>query len=1060
MPPVPSPAHRLELWSAPAPAGGARQAFLSAGGGGVARLERSRYLESGRSSLIFTLPASHHAAALVVPQQSVIRLVRFVATGPDAYATTWEEWRVLRRRRPVQRTAAVLEFACVPIEDDLLDQHLHREVSGGGLARWGYSATDRTPADVLGDVAAGLAAAGIAWIDVGTVTPTTPVTFALEGAVAPRAIASALVDALATAGVASEFALVRAGDDLSYELTLVERVAGSLAPLIATTDAAAIDVAADDDATEQVNVIVPFTPDRVDLRELQLEVTAVDGGTGWVTLGAIGGAASTPVLVDGQWTGRRLFRELTGRSFAITDSSASPARVRLATTDLSSGLAVGERVSLRQSEDYAGTRQAFGTRAVWSPFLVTGTDTGPPRIETEDLQGGGATVHATNQYRDWEVQRSTLVCALPSGTFDHVAGTWTFAGAPSSTPAAGDWIWCPHGAAFVPGTITDWNGGTNVATVVPRVGGTSFTASASGITTARCYRPAGDPMWIVASATTDGTLTVDAFSGGTPGADDVLEPIQRHQGVRLVEVPHPVAIAATRRRVNPLQVACTGATNRVVNGSLAAWAGASGDPPDGWTITSIVGTVTRARVTDALLTRHGGKAWRLDFAAGASAEIRSPLVPVHAAPGLMQVAAAFALLFPLFTGNVPIDVSIVAVHASGTRTVLGEPIHVYPPDTTTAVDDAQRAALDTWYDAVATNLPLEGLADEQLQLVLARPAGGSNPACSVVLDAVMLLHREGLPEASGGGVHYVFGSDALPMLQAAQELLADRAYPLLRFDARLLDLYRLDGVRYAPFELVPGRDVDLRVPALGLQKTVRLMGLTEDVLDPRAPQVVLDRVRPDVGRLLASRFTAPASDPTEEVSRPPVKTIAPVMLRVRLNLTEDEGEISWSIGATDSVVMAIDDGGFATPPSSPITVTREPSSGGKDKSYVFRATGLALDEKEATVLIPVRRAIVADEPRFTSASFTDGDTPGDGGGSVEVSWAVANAPGGATYTIALVRTAGAPTTDETGGGSGFSSSPQEIVMALGSGAALQCTITMYDGATPVASTTFTSAVPT
>ncbi len=860
MPPLPRGPFRLDLWSAPAPAGGTRVAFLAEPGASRAVLTatRSRFLEQGQSRLTFTVAPTHHALASLTPQQAILRLTRAVPTTPDTFDEIWEEWRVVQRRRPVKRAAAPYEIVCVPLEDDLLDADLYREVTSGGLSSWGYRGTDRTPAQVLGDVAARLAALGHTWVTVGTVTPTTPVTIVVEGTASPRAIVTALVEALAAKGVASEFEFVRAPDNLSYQLQLLTRVAGALAPLIATTDAAAIDVTVDEDAAEQVNAVIPFSEDGVDLRELQVEVQAVDAGTGWVTLRAIGAAPAAIVGVDDQWNGRRLFRELTGRSFAILDSTASPMRVQLAVADLASNLAVGERVSFRESETFTGTRRAFGTRAARSPLEVVSTLTGPPRINTNDRFGGGVTIHVANQYRDWEVQRSTLVAVMPDATFDPGAGTVVFASTPSTAPQANDWLWSNVSGGVVPLTVTAYNAGTRTATVVARYVGDQFTVAATYVSpTVRCYRPAGTPMWIQASAVSGNQLTVDAFSGGTPSATDVLELLQRHQGERLVEVRDPVAITATRRRVGTLQVACTGATNRCGNGDLNAWAGASGDPPDGWVIDSIVGTVTRTRTTDPTETRYGGKGWKLAFAAGASAVIRSPLIPVHGVPGMMQVSAALALLFKQFSGGIPFEISVVSVHASGTRTVLGRAFNVFPPDTAAAVDDAQKAALDAWYDAQFTQLSLEGLGDEALQLTLRRPPGASNPACTLVLDAAMLLQRDSLPQAAEGGVRYVFQSDATPMLQAAQDLLRDRARPLLRFEGRMLDLYRLDGLRYAPFELVPGRDVDLRIPALGLQRTVRLMGLSENLDDPRVTQVVLDRVRPDVGRLLASKFANP-----------------------------------------------------------------------------------------------------------------------------------------------------------------------------------------------------------
>lgn len=1264
MPPAPTPAYRLDLWSAPAAAGGARTAFLAVPsvGRGAFDVRRVRSLEPGQSRLTFRVPPSHPHVALLTPQSGIVRFTRFVPTAPDAYVEQWEEWRIVQRRRAVERVAAAYDIICVPLEDDLLDKDVYRETTSGGLARWRFGATALTPTQVLTQLKDRLVALGDTYVDIGTVTPTTPVTFALEQASTPRAIITALLEALAAQGVEAEFQFTRQDSPAKYLLELVTRVNGSLPALVATTDASAIDVLVDEDATEQVNAVIPFGDEGVDLRELQVEIDAVDGGTGWVTLRAIGATPADIVAVDDQWNGQRLFRELTGRSFAIVDSTASPMRVQLATTDLASGLVAGERVSFRATEDLAGTRRAFGTRATRSPLAVVSTLTSPTRINTQDLHGGGATIAAANQYRDWDVERSTLVAALPSATFDPVAGTWVFVSDPSSPPVIGDWIISQLGEGAPPGTVTNYNAGTRTATVTPRYANTPFTLGGSGVLTARCYRPVANArMWIQSSTVASGQLTVSAFTGGTPGANDVLELVQRHQGVRVVEVTDPVAIAATRRRVGTETVSCTGATNRCVNGDMAAWAGASTDPPDGWSIGSIVGSVTRARVTDPLLTRYGAKAWQLTFGAGASAEVFSPLIPVQAVPGLEQVSGAVALLFSRFTGGIPIEVTLYSVTAGGTRTALAEPIRIFPLDATANVEDAFKAALDAWYDAVLTNISIAALADESLQFGIRRPAGGSNPACTLVVDAAMLLHREGLPQAAEGGVRYVFGSDATPMLSAAQRTIRDRARPLLRFDGKLLDLYRLDAVRYAPFELVPGRDVDLRVPALNLTRTVRLIATSEDPDDPRTAQVVLDRVRPDVGRLLAAKLfpvppsSVPAGTPTSDgqpyatavlarisgssttvtvqgsatcpgrtapdvrivsvlnvtiASGPSVGTAAPsgtswtinrpangggtgmivletvgtgfvrdtdillieeqgvevLALTMRLRVTASDAdnvtvrvavadpipqgtnsvtitaqnlgagtlsptspqtvtpqssiteaagtyvdftiprpafggalarvtftataanrtsdsdavdvpakaavpaslEVSSVLSATDCVItwsgapdvkLQIDATGWRTPPSSPITVPRDAHSGGNLKTYSFRCTGAAGDKQAATVLVPKQDVILAGQPAITSASFTAGDTPGDGSGSVEVTWAAANMPGGVTYTITLTKVAGDPITADSGGGSGFTTSPQTISMALGANAELHCLIQAYSGGDLLAQREFTALVP-
>lgn len=985
------PGFRLDLWSAPAPAGGTRTAFLvdPAVGRAVSDVQRTRALDPGQSRLTFRIAAAHPHVALLTPQQGIVRFTRFVPTAADAYTEVWEEWRIVQRRRRVERTALAYEIACVPLEDDLLDADLYRETTAGGHAQWRFGATARTPAQVLQAIADRFAALGITWVDVGTVTPTQPVSFALEQAATPRAIVQALLDALTAQGVEAEFQFARATDNSTYLLELVTRVAGSLAPLVASTDAAAIDLALDEDAAEQANVVVPFGDEGIDLRELQVEVQAIDAGTGWVTLRAIGATPADVVAVDDQWNGQRMFRELTGRSFAILDSTASPMRVQLATADLASGLAVGERVSFRASETFAGTRRAFVTRAARSPLEVVSTLTGPPRINTQDLYGGGASVGAANQYRDWEVDRSSLVATMPETTFDPVARTAVFTSAPSAAPQAGDWLWCNVLDGVVPLTVTAYDGGTRTATVEARYVGHPFTVAAVyPAATVRCYRPvASATLWVQASLVSGGQLQVSAFTGGTPSAGDVLELIQRHQGVRVVELTDPAAVAQTRRRVGSVTVSCTGATNRLTNADLNAWTGGSGDPPDGWAIESILNGVTRTRETAATLTRYGGKAWQLAFDFGASAEVFSPLIPVHAVPGLEQVSAAVALLFPAFTGNVPIEVTLYRVRAGGTRTALADAVRIFPPDTTAIVDDSFRAALDTWYDAVLTDISIADLGDEQLQLGIRRPAGIDNPACTVVLDAAMLLHRNGLPQAAEGGVRYVFGCDATPMLSAAQRILLDRARPLLSFSGQFLDLYRADALRYAPFELVPGRDVDLRVPALALQRTVRLLAVREDPDDARTAQVTLDRVRPDVGRLLAGKLfpvppsSVPPGAPTAgglpyatavfaRVSDSPTGVVVQGSASCPGRMPPQVRIASISGGASIAVGPSI---GTAAPSGQSWTITKPTANGGGAAIVVLETVGtgfvpdlaLLVIEPQGVELIPLQMRVRVLTPTET-----------------------------------------------------------------------------------------------
>lgn len=1054
MPPLPTPAFRLDIWTAPAAAGGTRSAFLvDAGGRAAFDVELTRSIEPGRPQLTFQVAPDYHAVSALKPQQAIVRLTDYVSTGPDSYVERPQEFRVTNRRPVVRRGVGAYQITCVPLEQDLWELDLYREITDGGFAVWRYGATERTPAQILDDVAARCAAIGVSWIVVGTVTPTTPISINLEGTATLRAIVDAVLAALAAKGVAAEFQFTAAGDLSEYRLELVSAIAAAMPALVASTDANAPYLDYDEDSSEQVTTAIPFGAGGIDLRELQLEIASVDAGTGWLTVRAVGGSAALVIAVDDQFNGRRLFRESTGKSFAITDTSASPMRVRVATTDLASGLAAGERVSFRETEDNAGERRGFATAAKYSPAEVVSTLTGPPRIRTRDLADAGNFLDAANEYRDWSLERSSLVATLPTGDFDHVTGVFDMASAPAATPAADDWLWFPLGGVYVPATVVSYNAGTYALTLTPRYRGQQFTTSQTGITGVKCYRPVGTPMWVQASLTANNEFTVDAFTGGTPAATDVCELIQRCQGTRLVELTDPAATTLARRKVGTVEVpTCSGATNRVRNGDLSSWAGGSGDPPDSCSIGSIVGTVTRSRVTGPTETRYGGKAWQLAFVAGASAEVYCDVTPIHPVPGAEQVTAAVALKVTKFSGNIPLVITLYQVTAGGARTALGEPIRIYPLDTTVQVDAALKPALDAWYDAVVTNQSVAGLGAAQLQIGVARPAGVSNPACTVIVDAFGILHREGWPQASEGGVQWLFNCDATAMLVAGNEVLLDRAYPLIRCKGTLLDVFAIDAVAYAPFELVPGRYVSLQIPPLVLTRVVRLMTVVERKDVVQAPTVELERVRYDVARRIAAQLAPAPADPD---AVPPLPRV-PSWLSI--DHWFDDLNYYIFVDAGPHATYSVDGGAsFLDLPADAATTALEvkrSSSTGFDKAYLFRATsGIPGDVKEQSVLVLKKPYIPPAEPQITAVGVTSTITPCDGGGSFDLGYTAANMPGTETidWTVEVLSGSGGGGTIDSGTGIAPGAFPVAVSVGLCPGAEVRITIVANDGGDEIAS---------
>lgn len=999
MPPLPSPPFRIDLWTAPAPAGGTRVAFLVDPGGRAARnVVRTRHVQPGRSELSYEVAPDYSALAELAPQARIVRLTRFVPTAPDAYAEVIEEYRILRRQRVVRDAVGVYGIGCVPLEEDLLDMDLFRTVGSGGLASWRYGAVDRTPAEILQDLVDRAVDVGIAWVAVGTVTPSTPVTIDLPKPTL-RAIIDATIAALAAKGVVCEFQLRLASDLSSYLLELVTQVGGSLAPLVVTTGQNAIELGYDEDALEQVTKVIPFGVSEIDLREFQFASGPVNGGTGDIDVLAIDGTTPVIVAFDDQFTGKRLFRELTGRSFAITGCTASPQRIRIAVADLASGIAAGERFSFRDTEDNAGTRRFVTQLAGEVPVQVASTLTAPNRIRTTTHTGLGAGnwLGAANHLRDWTAERSQFVEELDGGTLNEAAGTFVLDSSPVATPTVGDWILF-HAFAFATGdffyaspiTVLGWTGGTRTISFTRRYPHAQLGLPSSLILAgAYLYRPVGTPMTILGSAVPNNELTVDALPGPAFAATDVLEIWQRCQGTRLVELVDPAGLAAGRAKVGQVDVPdCSGATNRVVNGELV---GASADP-DGFTVANVVGTVIRTRITAAEYTRYGGRSWRIDFAAGASADLRSPLIPIHCVPGAETVAAAVAMLFTRHAGPVPLVVTLYAVSPSGVRTALKDPVRVYPPDTTVKVDAAFKAAIEQWYDAKLTDRRIDTLRDEVLQLEVSRPSGATNPPCTVYLDAFQLLQREGLVQSLDGGVQYEFGSRAVRMVAAGNDVLLERSRPLVRYRARLLA---------APGDATIGRTIALRVPPMALSATLRLVSTREE-LDRLFTvsaaefygevEAEFERYRPDVARLLA-QDTLRLLPPAPPIHAP---TSAPPWLDVSVHAYDANTDlVVWAGGPT--VTLRIDGGIAAAPPTSPITVPKHPSTGAA-KDYLFTASnGIPAEDAHQRVLVQAKAYVPAGTPSITAVSPTIMAAPGDGGGSFDLAITVANMPGTETY---------------------------------------------------------------
>jgi hypothetical protein len=135
-----------------------------------------------------------------------------------------------------------------------------------------------------------------------------------------------------------------------------------------------------------------------------------------------------------------------------------------------------------------------------------------------------------------------------------------------------------------------------------------------------------------------------------------------------------------------------------------------------------------------------------------------------------------------------------------------------------------------------------------------------------------------------------------------------------------------------------------------------------------------------------------------------------------------------------------------------VNVTRDTGTATKVAAFAVTKTGVTISE---SVNIP---PVASTVPAITSAYFDNGFTPGDGGGSVDIIWTVANMPSGVTYDIDLVNVTGDPITDASAAYTNVTS-PYTASIALGDGAEATCVIQALVGGIPIAAYSFRSAIP-
>ena len=134
-----------------------------------------------------------------------------------------------------------------------------------------------------------------------------------------------------------------------------------------------------------------------------------------------------------------------------------------------------------------------------------------------------------------------------------------------------------------------------------------------------------------------------------------------------------------------------------------------------------------------------------------------------------------------------------------------------------------------------------------------------------------------------------------------------------------------------------------------------------------------------------------------------------------------------------------------------VNVTRDTGTATKVAAFAVSKTGVTVSE---SVNIPPTAPVI---PLINNAFFSNGFTPGDGGGSVDITWSVSDMPSGVTYNIDLVDVTGDPITDASASYTNVTS-PYTASIALGDNAEATCVIQALVGGITIATFSFRSAI--
>ena len=307
---------------------------------------------------------------------------------------SFDEWRIAVVTTG-RGTKGLIAVQCVPLWLDLVERADSATGKGwvsdvvAGERNFEYELTERTPSSILSTY---VIPACPTWVTLGTVEPTYVIPVLTASRITPGALALAVRDALRNVDVTCEVKLRRNGTT-DYKLDLVTQIGASAATPVFHPSVSLLSLTQKADPTLQATRVLVKGASRPDALPGEWGIARWKGGapSGNVIALTDRNGGTSPIAFDNQFVGAYLLRVKTGRTFAITASSASGG-----TVTLGGGVST---IAADEDFEFRFTEPSTNTRTTTTRYAVSAIPDA-----THITMAVSVPIVADGQYTDWSAR--------------------------------------------------------------------------------------------------------------------------------------------------------------------------------------------------------------------------------------------------------------------------------------------------------------------------------------------------------------------------------------------------------------------------------------------------------------------------------------------------------------------------------------------------------------------------------------------------------------------------------------------------------------------------------